>query len=63
MLPGAHPEGEPLPEGLLWLLLTGKVIYLIFIFFNGNQLSLNIDGKLNINPLFGINDKNIHDTF
>ncbi|KMZ69096.1 Citrate (Si)-synthase [Zostera marina] len=25
VLPGAHPEGEPLPEGLLWLLLTGKV--------------------------------------
>lgn len=26
VLPAAHPEGEPLPEGLLWLLLTGKVI-------------------------------------
>ncbi|GFR43640.1 hypothetical protein Agub_g4741 [Astrephomene gubernaculifera] len=24
-LPGAHPGGEPIPEGLLWLLLTGKV--------------------------------------
>ncbi|KAE8038153.1 hypothetical protein FH972_010689 [Carpinus fangiana] len=25
LLPAAKPEGEPLPEGLLWLLLTGKV--------------------------------------
>ncbi|CAM8952293.1 hypothetical protein QQ045_017905 [Rhodiola kirilowii] len=25
VLPSAKPEGEPLPEGLLWLLLTGKV--------------------------------------
>ncbi|XP_039004251.1 citrate synthase, mitochondrial [Hibiscus syriacus] len=25
LLPGAKPDGEPLPEGLLWLLLTGKV--------------------------------------
>uniref|UniRef100_A0A7N1A751 Citrate synthase n=1 Tax=Kalanchoe fedtschenkoi TaxID=63787 RepID=A0A7N1A751_KALFE len=25
VLPTAKPEGEPLPEGLLWLLLTGKV--------------------------------------
>lgn len=25
LLPGAKPGGEPLPEGLLWLLLTGKV--------------------------------------
>ncbi|CAN1813417.1 Citrate synthase, mitochondrial [Linum perenne] len=25
VLPGASPDGEPLPEGLLWLLLTGKV--------------------------------------
>ena len=25
MLPGAKPGGEPLPEGLLWLLLTGEV--------------------------------------
>nr|P83372.1 RecName: Full=Citrate synthase, mitochondrial; Flags: Precursor [Fragaria x ananassa] len=25
VLPGATPGGEPLPEGLLWLLLTGKV--------------------------------------
>lgn len=25
VLPAAKPEGEPLPEGLLWLLLTGKV--------------------------------------
>lgn len=25
MLPAAKPDGEPLPEGLLWLLLTGKV--------------------------------------
>lgn len=25
MLPGAKPGGEPLPEGLLWLLLTGDV--------------------------------------
>ncbi|PQQ19846.1 citrate synthase [Prunus yedoensis var. nudiflora] len=25
VLPGAKPGGEPLPEGLLWLLLTGKV--------------------------------------
>ncbi|KAL5973843.1 Citrate synthase 4, mitochondrial [Asimina triloba] len=25
VLPAAHPGGEPLPEGLLWLLLTGKV--------------------------------------
>ena len=24
-LPGAKPGGEPLPEGLLWLLLTGDV--------------------------------------
>ncbi|XP_065872872.1 citrate synthase, mitochondrial isoform X2 [Euphorbia lathyris] len=24
LLPGAKPGGEPLPEGLLWLLLTGK---------------------------------------
>ncbi|KAI8027744.1 hypothetical protein LOK49_LG02G03826 [Camellia lanceoleosa] len=24
-LPAAKPGGEPLPEGLLWLLLTGKV--------------------------------------
>lgn len=24
-LPGAQPGGEPLPEGLLWLLLTGEV--------------------------------------
>jgi len=27
LLPAAKPEGEPLPEGLLWLLLTGKVCY------------------------------------
>lgn len=26
LLPGAKPGGEPLPEGLLWLLLTGKVV-------------------------------------
>lgn len=26
LLPGAKAGGEPLPEGLLWLLLTGKVI-------------------------------------
>ncbi|XP_031274760.1 citrate synthase, mitochondrial isoform X2 [Pistacia vera] len=25
LLPTAKPDGEPLPEGLLWLLLTGKV--------------------------------------
>lgn len=25
LLPAAKPGGEPLPEGLLWLLLTGKV--------------------------------------
>ncbi|KAM7270991.1 hypothetical protein ACFE04_030205 [Oxalis oulophora] len=25
LLPAANPGGEPLPEGLLWLLLTGKV--------------------------------------
>ncbi|XAR54306.1 citrate synthase [Bertholletia excelsa] len=25
LLPAAKPNGEPLPEGLLWLLLTGKV--------------------------------------
>lgn len=25
VLPAAKPGGEPLPEGLLWLLLTGKV--------------------------------------
>lgn len=25
MLPTARPGGEPLPEGLLWLLLTGEV--------------------------------------
>lgn len=25
LLPAAYPGGEPLPEGLLWLLLTGKV--------------------------------------
>ncbi|KAF8395914.1 hypothetical protein HHK36_019869 [Tetracentron sinense] len=25
VLPAAKPEGQPLPEGLLWLLLTGKV--------------------------------------
>ncbi|CAK9177431.1 unnamed protein product [Ilex paraguariensis] len=25
LLPAARPGGEPLPEGLLWLLLTGKV--------------------------------------
>ncbi|XAR63387.1 citrate synthase [Bertholletia excelsa] len=25
LLPSAKPGGEPLPEGLLWLLLTGKV--------------------------------------
>ncbi|CAN1324367.1 Citrate synthase, mitochondrial [Linum perenne] len=25
VLPTAKPDGEPLPEGLLWLLLTGKV--------------------------------------
>lgn len=25
VLPAAKPDGEPLPEGLLWLLLTGKV--------------------------------------
>ncbi|CAN1190318.1 Pentatricopeptide repeat-containing protein At2g22070 [Linum perenne] len=25
VLPAASPDGEPLPEGLLWLLLTGKV--------------------------------------
>ncbi|ERN12339.1 hypothetical protein AMTR_s00025p00076050 [Amborella trichopoda] len=25
VLPAATPGGEPLPEGLLWLLLTGKV--------------------------------------
>ncbi|KAF2293667.1 hypothetical protein GH714_003958 [Hevea brasiliensis] len=25
LLPGAKPGGEPLPEGLFWLLLTGKV--------------------------------------
>ncbi|CAL5218955.1 g707 [Coccomyxa viridis] len=25
MLPGAKPGGEPLPEGLLWLLLTGDI--------------------------------------
>ena len=24
-LPGAQPGGEPIPEGLLWLLLTGEV--------------------------------------
>ena len=24
-LPSAMPDGEPLPEGLLWLLLTGDV--------------------------------------
>jgi hypothetical protein len=24
-LPSAIPDGEPLPEGLLWLLLTGDV--------------------------------------
>lgn len=23
-LPGARPGGEPLPEGMLWLLLTGQ---------------------------------------
>jgi citrate synthase len=28
VLPGAKPGGEPLPEGLLWLLLTGKVCVL-----------------------------------
>lgn len=25
VLPAAVKDGEPLPEGLLWLLLTGKV--------------------------------------
>ncbi|KAG4199641.1 hypothetical protein ERO13_A05G160100v2 [Gossypium hirsutum] len=25
LLPAAKPDGEPLPEGLLWLLLTGKM--------------------------------------
>ncbi|XWS45672.1 hypothetical protein CRYUN_Cryun14cG0000200 [Craigia yunnanensis] len=25
LLPASKPDGEPLPEGLLWLLLTGKV--------------------------------------
>lgn len=25
VLPGAQPGGEPLPEGLLWLLMTGEV--------------------------------------
>jgi hypothetical protein len=25
ILPGARPGGEPLPEGLLWLLMTGEV--------------------------------------
>lgn len=25
ILPGAQPGGEPLPEGLLWLLMTGEV--------------------------------------
>lgn len=29
VLPGAKPGGEPLPEGLLWLLLTGKVGYYV----------------------------------
>ncbi|KAG9137249.1 hypothetical protein Leryth_023707, partial [Lithospermum erythrorhizon] len=28
LLPAAKPDGEPLPEGLLWLLLTGKVCYI-----------------------------------
>ncbi|GFZ00639.1 citrate synthase family protein [Actinidia rufa] len=26
LLPAAKPDGEPLPEGLLWLLLTGKIL-------------------------------------
>lgn len=34
VLPAAKPGGEPLPEGLLWLLLTGKVdnLFPFFIF-------------------------------
>lgn len=32
-LPGAKPGGEPLPEGLLWLLLTGEVRLVLTIFY------------------------------
>lgn len=31
VLPAAKPEGEPLPEGLLWLLLTGKVNIILLL--------------------------------
>lgn len=31
MLPGAKPGGEPLPEGLLWLLLTGDVSSILYL--------------------------------
>ncbi|KAH9774716.1 Citrate synthase 4 [Citrus sinensis] len=30
LLPAAKPDGEPLPEGLLWLLLTGKAFCILF---------------------------------
>lgn len=31
VLPAAQSGGEPLPEGLLWLLLTGKVGLFLFL--------------------------------
>lgn len=34
VLPTAVKDGEPLPEGLLWLLLTGKVWLLLFNCFS-----------------------------
>lgn len=40
-LPAAIDKGEPLPEGLLWLLLTGEVKSLCFEKRIGNLLSLH----------------------
>ena len=45
-LPGAMSGGEPLPEGLLWLLITGEVSVHGLISFKPFSLKVN---KTNVN--------------
>ena len=45
-LPAAKPKGEPLPEGLLWLLLTGEVSCLAPLHRGRLSASLRVEGQL-----------------
>ena len=46
MLPTAVKGGEPLPEGLLWLLLTGKVYACLYSFNFNLQMCQKCSVKL-----------------